>query len=145
MGALADTINGADQFLAAFRRAVDQHAIEADRLAANAVKVGGHLLSIGDLKQTHPLIGDVRGKGLAIGAELVSDPGSQPKEKRQFVTCEDRGVPMLDLALADLEQGKVVLRWRAPSLAASARYSVRTDVARRAFNRGKALANASEV
>ncbi|GIK96385.1 MAG: aspartate aminotransferase family protein [Alphaproteobacteria bacterium] len=48
--------------------------IERDRLAGNATTVGRHLMDLLDgLKQKHELIGDVRGRGLAIGVELVSD------------------------------------------------------------------------
>ncbi|MET4072252.1 4-aminobutyrate aminotransferase [Bradyrhizobium sp. S3.2.6] len=59
-------------------------AIETDRLAENAAKVGSHLLSrLQNLKQTHRLIGDVRGKGLAIGVELVSDRATRKPAKRE--------------------------------------------------------------
>lgn len=118
-------------------------AIEADQLAENAAKVGRHLLSRLDaLKQRHPLVGDVRGKGLAIGVELVSDRATRtPAKKETAMTVyrafehglvlfyvgvnsnvleftppltltlaeADRGVDMLDMALTDVEQGKVDL------------------------------------
>ena len=45
-----------------------------ESLVANAAKVGAHLLEgIRALQDRYPLIGDVRGKGLMIGVELVRD------------------------------------------------------------------------
>ena len=51
-----------------------------DGLVANAARVGEHLMGgLKALQQKHPLIGDVRGKGLMIGIELVRNP--QTKER----------------------------------------------------------------
>lgn len=48
--------------------------IEQDRLAENAAEVGAHLIAeLQRLKQKHALIGDIRGRGLAVGVELVLD------------------------------------------------------------------------
>jgi len=45
-----------------------------ERLVANAAEVGGHLMSaLKALMDKHPLIGDVRGRALMIGVELVRD------------------------------------------------------------------------
>jgi 4-aminobutyrate aminotransferase len=45
-----------------------------DGLVANAATVGAHLAEgLRDLQARHPLIGEVRGKGLMIGIELVRD------------------------------------------------------------------------
>ena len=45
-----------------------------ESLVANAASVGEHLIAgIRALQDRHPLIGDVRGKGLMIGIELVRD------------------------------------------------------------------------
>jgi len=45
-----------------------------EQLVANAADVGGYLLDgLRELQQKHAIIGDVRGKGLMIGIELVKD------------------------------------------------------------------------
>jgi len=48
--------------------------IEAEGLQANAAQVGGYLLNgFRRLAETHALIGDVRGQGLFMGVEFVTD------------------------------------------------------------------------
>lgn len=62
--------------------------IERDNLRDNATKVGNHLLnSLRQLMNKHQIIGDVRGVGLFIGIELVSD-----REKRIPATAEAQHV-----------------------------------------------------
>jgi 4-aminobutyrate aminotransferase len=56
--------------------------IEDQALAAHAAAVGAFLLSgLEALKAHHPSIGDVRGRGLAIGVELVSDAAAKTPSK----------------------------------------------------------------
>jgi alanine-glyoxylate transaminase/(R)-3-amino-2-methylpropionate-pyruvate transaminase len=48
--------------------------IDDEKLQENSLRVGNHLLTgLNELKQKHNLIGDVRGKGLMLGIELVKD------------------------------------------------------------------------
>jgi len=48
--------------------------IEREGLVENAARVGAHALSrLKDMQRRHALIGDVRGRGLLLGLELVTD------------------------------------------------------------------------
>jgi len=48
--------------------------IEEQNLLDNVVEMGDYLMDqLHELQQKHPVIGDVRGKGLFVGAELVKD------------------------------------------------------------------------
>ena len=48
--------------------------IERDGLVENAARVGAHALGrLQEMKQRHAVIGDVRGRGLLLGIELVTD------------------------------------------------------------------------
>ena len=52
--------------------------IEREGLVEHAARVGAHALArLQAMKQRHPLIGDVRGRGLLLGIELVSDRGAK--------------------------------------------------------------------
>jgi 4-aminobutyrate aminotransferase len=69
-------------------------------LIANAACVGEHLLqSLKALQDKHAIVGDVRGKGLMIGIELVRDRHSKeraPKERDRLVDeCFTRGLLVL--------------------------------------------------
>jgi 4-aminobutyrate aminotransferase-like enzyme len=49
--------------------------IEEENLQANAFQVGAYLMDqLNNLKQMHNIIGDVRGRGLFFGIELIRDP-----------------------------------------------------------------------
>ncbi|XP_004925227.1 alanine--glyoxylate aminotransferase 2-like [Bombyx mori] len=62
--------------------------IEEENLLERASRVGNHLLSrCEDLKHKHRLVGDVRGRGLFVGVELVTD-----RETRTPATAEAKHV-----------------------------------------------------
>jgi 4-aminobutyrate aminotransferase len=83
-----------------------------EQLTANAASVGDHLLAgLRELQRKHPLIGDVRGKGLMIGVELVKDRQTKVRaiEERDAVVQAmfRRGVLLLGA-------GKNALRFSPP-------------------------------
>jgi 4-aminobutyrate aminotransferase/4-aminobutyrate aminotransferase/(S)-3-amino-2-methylpropionate transaminase len=69
--------------------------IMEEKLAHNSAIVGAYFLEkLKELKAKHPLIGDVRGKGLMIGVELVKD-GKAPataETKKIMELCKDEGL-----------------------------------------------------
>jgi 4-aminobutyrate aminotransferase len=70
-GSHASTFGGNPVSIAAALATID--VLEREGIA-NAARVGGLMLErLQGWKQTHPLVGDVRGRGLMIGIELVKD------------------------------------------------------------------------
>jgi alanine-glyoxylate transaminase/(R)-3-amino-2-methylpropionate-pyruvate transaminase len=71
--------------------------IEREKLQANSLKIGGHLFAgLERLKARHALIGDVRGKGLMLGLELVKDRAGKEPAKAECAQvlekCRDLGL-----------------------------------------------------
>jgi 4-aminobutyrate aminotransferase len=66
------TLHGNPVSIAAARAVLD--TIAREKLAENATLIGGYLISeLQALQGRHSCIGNVRGRGLMIGVELVSD------------------------------------------------------------------------
>lgn len=72
--------------------------IEEEKLQENAHTVGAYLLmKLSDLRDQFECIGDVRGKGLMIGIEMVTDKETKtPLPANQFLDiwddCKNMGV-----------------------------------------------------
>lgn len=72
--------------------------IEDEGLQKNSLDVGTYFLKgLAELRDRYDIIGDVRGKGLMIGVELVSDkekktPLSVPHVLEIWENCKDMGV-----------------------------------------------------
>ena len=71
--------------------------IEQEKLQENSLKIGNKLLAgLNELKQKHDLIGDVRGKGLMLGIELVKDRRTKEPAKEECAqvveTCKEMGL-----------------------------------------------------
>src|SRR5262245_23617256 len=58
--------------------------IDREKLQANSLKIGNRILAgLNKLKEKHNIIGDVRGKGLLLGIELVKDRQSKEPGKEE--------------------------------------------------------------
>ncbi len=96
-GAHASTFGGNPVACAA---AIATIGLLKSELTANAAVVGEHMMAgVRELQQKHPLIGDVRGRGLMIGIELVKDRVTKARavEERNAVVqgAFSRGVLIL--------------------------------------------------
>ncbi|MGF7184238.1 taurine-pyruvate aminotransferase [Desulfitispora alkaliphila] len=60
--------------------------VEEDKLVENAAQMGSYLLEKLNEFRDHPNVGDVRGKGLLAGIELVEDKASKtPMDEKKFL------------------------------------------------------------
>ena len=87
---------GGNPVVSAQGRAVLE-VIEREKLQENALKIGNRLLKgLDGLRQKHNLIGDVRGKGLMLGIELVKDLRTKEPAKEECAqileTCKEMGL-----------------------------------------------------
>jgi len=74
-GSHASTFGGNPVSIAAALATMD--VLERDGIS-NAAKIGAQMLErLQGWKETHPLVGDVRGRGLMIGSELVKDKATR--------------------------------------------------------------------
>ena len=110
-GSHASTFGGNPVCIAAALATLD--VIEKEGLLANSAEVGNHMLKrMADWPRKHKLVGDVRGRGLMVGVEIVKD-----KKTKEYAADErDR---IVELAF---ERGIAVSGLRAehgPHLAAA--------------------------
>ena len=75
-GSHASTFGGNPVCVAAALATLD--VIEKEGLLANATEVGNHMLKrMADWPRKHRLVGDVRGRGLMVGVEIVKDQATK--------------------------------------------------------------------
>lgn len=83
-----------------------------DQLMANAIEVGGHLMAgLKVLMERHPLIGDVRGRGLMVGVEFVRD---RVTKERATTECDAVVNAAFKRGLLILGAGKNAIRFCPP-------------------------------
>jgi 4-aminobutyrate aminotransferase len=98
----------------------------------NAAKVGGKMLErLNGWKATHPLVGDVRGRGLMIGIELVAD-----KVTREPVTALRNRIETLafERGLLVLGCGETTIRLCPPLIVSEDEATVALDILEEALS-----------
>src|ERR1700681_2897537 len=97
-GSHASTFGGNPVCIAAALATLD--VIEREGLLRNSQEVGAHMLKrMADWPEKHKIVGDVRGRGLMIGVEIVKDQKTReyvPRERDRIVELAfERGVLFL--------------------------------------------------
>lgn len=81
-GAHENTLGGNPVVCAAALAVLD--VLKSEKLADNAARVGGYMVKrFREMAEEHELVGDVRGKGLMIGVELVKDRRTKEPARRE--------------------------------------------------------------
>jgi 4-aminobutyrate aminotransferase len=104
-GSHASTFGGNPLSCAAALAVID--VIKEEKLLENANKQGVYALKrLSEFKQENPLVGDVRGKGLMIGVELVEDKDSKKpaaeKAREVIIRSWKRGVAIVTCGASTL-------------------------------------------
>ncbi len=81
--------------------------IKEEKLLENATKQGNHIMKrLGNLKDECEILGDVRGKGLMIGAEIVEDKDTKKSAKEKaskiMLRCWKRGIAVITCGVSTL-------------------------------------------
>jgi 4-aminobutyrate aminotransferase len=95
-------------------------------LIENAVTVGGYLVErLGELAGRHDSIGDIRGRGLMIGVEMVEDRATKARAKtlrdQAMKRCFERGLLILGC-------GANTVRWAPPLIIDRATVDLAVDI-----------------
>jgi len=123
-GSHASTFGGNPVCIAAALATLD--VIEREGLLKNSAEVGNHMLRrMADWPRKHRLVGDVRGRGLMIGVELVKD-----KQTKEYAAAErDRVVELaFERGILFLGCGPSTIRICPPLLVTKDEADVAVDV-----------------
>lgn len=104
-GAHENTLGGNPVVCAAGLAVLD--VLKSEKLADKAAKVGNYILNrLREMAEKHELIGDVRGKGLMIGIELVKDQRTKrparDERKKLMRGAFERGLVLLGAGASSL-------------------------------------------
>jgi len=83
------------------------NVIKNERLLENAVKQGNYIMKrLREIQEKSQILGDVRGKGLMIGAEIVKDKGTKKPGKEEaaeiMTRCWKRGILIITCGVSTL-------------------------------------------
>jgi 4-aminobutyrate aminotransferase len=139
-GSHASTFGGNPVAIAAALATMD--VLEREGIA-NAAKVGGKIMSrLRGWLKTHPIVGDVRGRGLMIGVEIVKD------QKTREVAPQLRD-HIVDLAfergLLILGCGETSIRLAPPLIVQQGEADVALDILEECFEIAQAKGNVTET
>ncbi len=122
-GSHASTFGGNPVSIAAALATMD--VLEREGIA-NAARVGEFMLErVRGWKQSHPLVGDVRGRGLMIGIEIVKDKGTREPAVELRNRIETRA---FERGLIVLRCGETSLRLSPPLIVSKEEASVALDI-----------------
>lgn len=109
-GSHASTFGGNPVSCAAALAVID--VIKSEKLLENSRREGAYIKKrLEEMMETHPMMGDVRGKGLMVGVELVKDKDTKEYAKQE---TEDVMMECFRQGLAIVNCGVNVIRWMPP-------------------------------
>ena len=109
-GSHASTFGGNPVSCAAALAVID--IIKSEKLLENSRREGAYIKKrLEEMMETHPMMGDVRGKGLMVGVELVKDKDTKEYAKQE---TEDVMMECFKQGLAIVNCGVNVIRWMPP-------------------------------
>jgi 4-aminobutyrate aminotransferase len=101
-GSHASTFGGNPVSCAAALAVLD--VIEQEKLLENARIQGDYIMKrLKEMMENHPMMGDVRGKGLMVGIELVKDKYTKEYAKKEteevMMKCFKKGVALVNCGI----------------------------------------------
>jgi len=109
-GSHASTFGGNPVSCAAALAVID--IIKSEKLLENSRREGAYIKKrLEEMMESHPMMGDVRGKGLMVGVELVKDKDTKEYAKQE---TEDVMMECFRQGLAIVNCGVNVIRWMPP-------------------------------